>query len=461
MQDENPPVVSAADGSRILTRDQIRAHAQKRVRMITSTVNDATSALAEALAPGLQSALEEGNVSVRHLRRPRVVPYTNFLLAMSFGHLPSPSWPRLTMAQVTELAAIPDVLHKGGGSEGVWPKEPLLWHRAPADMFVRHSGSSLDLAALRGQAQVWRGQPSADTGLPIHSSVPTEGVLASIVGPSAPTADAATSVDALGKDIGAGDSSAATAPETATAIAQTRFFIALGGVRTSHSEGRFTDVPNAVPSVEVPSDPMAAFTTPGFHVIVGPTGWGKTTMLRRLKQQLEIDGAPCRSVIVAEPEPLDEHSIMLNPQGFVDMLSSAAPTDVLLVDSLRYFVYSGQGALASGGVNMTMMAELSMLHSQLQARGLTVIATFNPMSNQEAQYNQILQSLIASVTLVVGPVSLASKEPSYWLRATAGRTSGLLSQPGGAASASIGAIQPVTSTVVDVPADFRVIRPLL
>lgn len=156
---------------------------------------------------------------------------------------------------------------------------------------------------------------------------------------------------------------------------------------------------------------MTIVLEPGCHVIAGPSAVGKTTLLSQIDRELgEIDKA---TIIFMEPEI---NAITIEAELY-DLLAShfAVQRSVILLDSLRHFVYSSSStATGKGGTNMALFSKLTALDVIARNLDVALVATVNVLSADEEAFTLLENSLVGSVATAIllpnpGSIRLSSR----------------------------------------------------
>lgn len=157
---------------------------------------------------------------------------------------------------------------------------------------------------------------------------------------------------------------------------------------------------------------------PGVTIIIGKSGSGKT------KLAMAHMTVPNENVAYLRyGEPLDKRFVdaMMSVEqngkvvasgmslcNFeVDVANAIANfmvgdgTDVLIVDSLRSLFYSSGGATGKGGVNMSLFAQISFLDVIVGQRGKSLVLVINPLTDDQASYDAILEVAKGSVSALI------------------------------------------------------------
>jgi energy-coupling factor transporter ATP-binding protein EcfA2 len=152
------------------------------------------------------------------------------------------------------------------------------------------------------------------------------------------------------------------------------------------------------------SSSMSMFIPSGLMVIMGQTGSGKTTLLEKgilpglldtqpqyykFFEELDLpsmDGDAAECLLSAE-------EFMIRMHLFLDDDNS----NVLAIDSLRWFVYSGRGATGSGGTNMSMYADLTRLDQWAHERNKLIIVLINPLAVKDDVYANLADNIRSGV----------------------------------------------------------------
>lgn len=166
-----------------------------------------------------------------------------------------------------------------------------------------------------------------------------------------------------------------------------------------------------------------ALTLPtGLTIVMGKSGSGKTALtLGRLAANNES------VTYVRYAEPLDDamfvtrltnqrvYSATSEPDVIEYLLnhlfSEPDTTDVFVLDSIRYLVFAPGGATGKGGVNMTLFTQLTHLDIVASLLGKSVVVVVNPLSDDQASYDLMIESALGSCSAVVdvlNPTSIRS-----------------------------------------------------
>lgn len=160
---------------------------------------------------------------------------------------------------------------------------------------------------------------------------------------------------------------------------------------------------------------------PGITGVLGRSGAGKSKLALGA-----INALNPRCAYVRYGEPLDKFFVALmdmDPaEARAELLFFEADLaariasflfndteDVLLIDSLRYWVFASGGSTGKGGVNMSMFTELSFLDIVANLRGKSIVALINPLADDDVGYKFMLDVAKGSFSAVIdvqSPVSV-------------------------------------------------------
>lgn len=164
---------------------------------------------------------------------------------------------------------------------------------------------------------------------------------------------------------------------------------------------------------------------PGVTIVMGKSGAGKTALtLGRIIEHNE------NALYVRYGEPVDSFFMRYAPRvgpgpatpnengvelaltepwlasRIASVLAGASPLmNVLIVDSLRHLVFGSGGNTGKGGVNMTLFSDLSFLDVVAAARGIALVVIINPMTDDKAAYDLLLEVASGSVAGVLDVAS--------------------------------------------------------
>lgn len=160
---------------------------------------------------------------------------------------------------------------------------------------------------------------------------------------------------------------------------------------------------------------------PGVTIVMGKSGAGKTALtLGRIAALNE------HVLYVRHGEPVDSYLMRLAPRigpGTAEpneagvelalteawlaqrvasiIAAGSADMNVMIIDSLRHVVFGSSGNTGKGGVNMTLFSDLSFLDVIAAARGVAIIVIINPMTDDPAAYDLLLEVASGSVAGVI------------------------------------------------------------
>lgn len=160
---------------------------------------------------------------------------------------------------------------------------------------------------------------------------------------------------------------------------------------------------------------------PGVTIVMGKSGAGKTALtLGRIAALNE------NVLYVRHGEPVDSYLMRLAPrigpgpsepnESGVELAmteawlaqrvasivaAGASDMNVMIIDSLRHVVFGSSGNTGKGGVNMTLFSDLSYLDVVAAARGIALIVIINPMTDDPAAYELLLEVASGSVAGVI------------------------------------------------------------
>lgn len=158
----------------------------------------------------------------------------------------------------------------------------------------------------------------------------------------------------------------------------------------------------------------------GLHVVMGDAGRGKSLTLAALTRYLRESpalGADVRYLAFGEPEAVSQapgpflRSLLAT---ILELGLSGAARRVLLVDSLRYFTFSG-GAAGKGGVSVELFRDLTSVDAVARLFDVHLVAVWNPMLSglDESERAEQLQTYAGMVRGAVEGVYVFDTTPTY------------------------------------------------
>lgn len=148
---------------------------------------------------------------------------------------------------------------------------------------------------------------------------------------------------------------------------------------------------------------------PGMTMVLGGSGSGKSKFTMGV-------AAHSTDVLYARyGEPLDPHFLAAMQQDagvmlvdhevqLAEMIARFMATDlleVMIVDSLRYRFYSGDGATGAGGVNMTLFAALTFLDVAVAQADKSLVVVVNPLTPDEKAFAALREVARGSVSCLI------------------------------------------------------------
>lgn len=160
-------------------------------------------------------------------------------------------------------------------------------------------------------------------------------------------------------------------------------------------------------SVELPA---------GLTIVMGKAGSGKTLLtLQRMTMLNEavtyhryaepLDAGFTR----AARENPNRVELLFTEQELANriatLLIGGPAGEVMVIDSLRYWVFTPGGATGKGGVNMSLFTALTHLDILCTLLGKTLIVVLNPLTDDKAAYDQIVEVALGSCSGVIDVTS--------------------------------------------------------
>lgn len=148
---------------------------------------------------------------------------------------------------------------------------------------------------------------------------------------------------------------------------------------------------------------------PGMTMVLGGSGSGKSKFTMGV-------AAHSTDVLYARyGEPLDPYFLAAVQQDagvmlvdhevqLAEMIARFMATDsleVMIVDSLRYRFYSGDGATGTGGVNMTLFAALTFLDVAIAQADKALVVVVNPLTPDEKAFAALREVARGSVSCLI------------------------------------------------------------
>lgn len=159
----------------------------------------------------------------------------------------------------------------------------------------------------------------------------------------------------------------------------------------------------SLPLRSADSDPYVPLQ-PGLIMLSGPTASGKSAFLRALADTVQ-GGIKVRRTV--EPydsiDQLGDMSYRTADQALVDcvLASSNGAKELQCIDSLRAVLFETSGPAGERGMIMPFFTALTRVSESLAANGLTVLATVNPMVQDQQVQLAFLNRLSASVSCFI------------------------------------------------------------
>lgn len=155
----------------------------------------------------------------------------------------------------------------------------------------------------------------------------------------------------------------------------------------------------------------------GLTIVSGSTAAGKSTFIREMQKVI-----PIQRLLAVEPH--DEPTELENLPTFssVDAALAAAvrgsysdPRVLYAIDSLRSTLFETTGAAGSKGMAMQFFTQITRVSNSLALAGVSVIATVNPMDEDQDYVKQFMTKLSASVpaTILLDSVSRDNGGPTF------------------------------------------------
>lgn len=165
----------------------------------------------------------------------------------------------------------------------------------------------------------------------------------------------------------------------------------------------------------------------GLTVVSGPTAIGKSTFVRALSRVMLA-----RRVLAVEPADsgdelatkLATNDLFSSTDGALMALMSSAQGELardgalrtlLVLDSLRAPVFETDGPAGERGMIMSFFTKLTRVSNSLASSGVTVIATVNPMQEDDLVVKAFLQRLRSALPCVItlSGATISSAEETY------------------------------------------------
>jgi hypothetical protein len=145
----------------------------------------------------------------------------------------------------------------------------------------------------------------------------------------------------------------------------------------------------------------------GVTVVMGKSNTGKTQLMRYL--QKSIGGEMIR---FGEPYP----NSVQNPQVAVDAMVAFmdGPDKLLLVDSLKYFVYKGGSTKGKGGVSVELFQDLTAISAVAAQLGKAIVVVLNIATDDQETIDIYTEAAKTSCTGAV--ITRLEKDPLYHYR---------------------------------------------
>lgn len=138
----------------------------------------------------------------------------------------------------------------------------------------------------------------------------------------------------------------------------------------------------------------------GLCVCVAPTGYGKTTLLREWAAQLNCPIIAYGERSTGELTFDDDFSVMVALCTAIEaVLDDQA--GAVIIDSLRYHIYSGRGSTGKGGVDLTYITTLSGLNNFIAELGVVLIVALNPLAPDIQSYNFLADNVESSAAMTL------------------------------------------------------------
>lgn len=144
-----------------------------------------------------------------------------------------------------------------------------------------------------------------------------------------------------------------------------------------------------------------AVLDPGLTVLIGPPGSGKSYTANRLSANSVEAGFNTQHLMFGEFES-DAFGSILDLGAMIEKSAhDQGLPDVLIVDSIKSFVYRAVGAAGQRGMSSSLGEDLGNLAVQARRSGVRLIAILNPASSDQQLIEQLLEALKTNATHVL------------------------------------------------------------